>query len=445
MFHRVGKVLVALSGGPDSVAGLLLLLRLREELGFEVMASHFDHKLRPESAAELEQVRALCDRLGVQCLTGEGDVASVASETRAGIEETARRMRYQFLAFIAGNQRADCIATGHTRDDQAETVLMRIIRGAGVRGIRGMLPVADVPGAEAQRMVRPLLVLRREQTLAICHEAGVEPLLDPSNADLSFSRNRVRHETLSALRKANPSVADALIGLAESAREVFAGVERQSFAVQPIERGQNGAVLDLGKLRDLPNEALMLVVEREAGFYSLPLEVNRTRVKNLRTVLESGSGEVRFDEACVDVSCGKVRVGPRLESPEDFDAKVLNVPGSTIVGPWRVEVSTDPLPAQPGGATATVSPSGAKGALRIRPLQPGDRIRRPGGATKVKDILASKKVPRWEREGLLAIADSERVLALVGGPEKLAIRAAGGDDALYIRVTNIRPPSPPGH
>ncbi|HEY4670243.1 MAG TPA: tRNA lysidine(34) synthetase TilS [Tepidiformaceae bacterium] len=438
MFRRVGKVLVALSGGPDSVTCLLLLRDLQERLGFEVVAAHFDHQLRAESAAEMENVRALCDRLGVHCLTGEGDVRSVAAQTRSGIEETARRMRYQFLAFIAGNERADCIATGHTRDDQAETVLMRIVRGTGVRGIRGMLPVAAVPGAEAQRLVRPLLVLTREDTLAICREAGIEPILDPSNDDLAFGRNRLRHETLATLRSANPSIDDALVGLAESAREVFAGVERQSFAVQPLERGPDGAIFDLTRVRDLPNEALMLVVEREAGFYSLPFEVNRTRVKNLRTVLGSGTGTVRFGQVWVDASGGRVRIGPELQPPEAFEPKVLNVPGITIAGPWRVQVSTDPLAAEPGTGLAAVSLAGTKGAIRIRPLRPGDRIALHGRDAALKNVLANAKVPRWQREGLLAITDSERVLALIGGPQKLAIRAEG-DDALFVRVSPARP------
>jgi tRNA(Ile)-lysidine synthase len=444
MFRGVGRILMAVSGGPDSVAGLLLLLRLRETFGFEVIAGHFNHMLRKDSESDLESVRSLCERLDVQCFTGEGDVGAVASEQRSGIEETGRRMRYQFLAFIAGNQRADCIATGHTADDQAETVLMRVVRGTGVRGIRGMVPVASVPGAEAQRLIRPLLVVTREQTLAICQEAGVEPLLDPSNADLSFGRNRLRHDVLATLRTVNPSIDDALVGLAESAREVFAGVERQSFSVQPLARGPNGAIVDLAKVRALPNEAVMLMIEREASFYSLPLEVNRTRVKNLRSVLERGTGRVQFGRVCVEVSTGKVRIGPPLEPPEPFDAKVLNVPGATAVGQWRIEVSTEPLAQQAASAVASVSLTGLKGALRIRPVSPGDRMAAGDGSRAVKDVLANNRVPRWEREGLLAIADSERVLALVGGPEVLS-RRADGDDALFIRVTNTRPPARSDH
>ncbi len=300
MFRRVSKVLAAVSGGADSVACLLVLLGLRERFGFEVEAVHFDHKLRPESAADMDAVRKLCANLDVECVTGEGDVAAVAAKQRQGIEETARMMRYQFLAFAAGKEGADCIATGHTADDQAETILMRIARGSGVRGIRGMLPVAGVPGAPERRLVRPLLGVARADTEAICAEFGITPIVDPSNADLSYTRNRVRGTVLEQLRELNPSVEDALRGLAESAREAFSLIEKRSFEVQPRERGPVGAIFALGPFRELPSEALTLVIEREAAFYHLKPDVNRTRVANLRAVLAKGTGTVHFGDTVVE-------------------------------------------------------------------------------------------------------------------------------------------------
>ncbi|MEO9254837.1 MAG: tRNA lysidine(34) synthetase TilS [Tepidiformaceae bacterium] len=415
---------------------MLVLLDLCQRFGFEVVACHFDHQLRPESAADLAFVRELCAGLGIECLTGEGDVASVARQQRQGIEETARKMRYQFLAFVAGNQRADCIAIGHTRDDQAETVLMRIVRGSGVRGIRGMLAQSPVPGAEAQRLIRPILQLPRSETIAICAEAGIEPLLDPSNADPAYTRNRLRTETLGALRAVNPSIEEALIGLAASAREVFADVERGSYSVQPSDRSPIGAILPLQPLRALGNEATMLVIEREAGFYSLNTEVNRTRLQNLRSVLERGSGQVRFGEAVVEVSGGKVRVGPALLPEDPFEPKVLNVPGVTIAGPWRVTVATDALSPADGAVTVEIRATGLRGALRLRQLEPGDRLRSNGLERKVSDILANLKIPTWERPTIVALADSQSVIALFGTMG--VVTEFAGDDPLYIRIAPIQ-------
>src|SRR5690606_2269704 len=144
----------------------------------------------------------------------------------AGIEETARRMRYQFLAFVAGKERCEAIATGHTADDQVETVLHHIVRGTGIRGLRGMLPKAPVPEAPAQQLVRPLLTLRPQETETICRIAGLTPVVDTSNDDPAFLRNRIRGQVLPALAEVNPAIDRALLGLAASAREAFEPIER---------------------------------------------------------------------------------------------------------------------------------------------------------------------------------------------------------------------------
>jgi tRNA(Ile)-lysidine synthase len=442
MFRGSRKVMAAVSGGPDSVAMLLVLLDLRERFGFELAAAHFDHQLRPNSRRDLEWVRDLCKTLEVPFFSGEGDVALAAADQGTGIEDAARGMRYGFLAFVAGKEGADAIATGHTADDQAETVLMRIIRGSGVRGIRGMLAVSDAPGGGAQRLVRPLLELRRGDTLAICQAAGIAPLHDASNDDSRYTRNHIRHETLAALRAVNPDVRDALLGLAASAREVFEGVEKQSFAVQPIERLPIGAIFDAAKLAGLQSEALTLVVEREAAFFKREPEVNRTRVENLRSVLTSGTGEVAFGDIVVEVSCGQARLGPPLLEGESFEGKVLNVPGVTIAGPWRVTVATDALPVVAGAGYARVDSSAMRGAFRVRPLVPGDRILYHGMERKVSDLLVNEKVPAWERLGLIAIADSERVHAIIGASKEIG--AEDSESALYIKVEQHAVPELPG-
>ena len=411
-----------------------MLRHLREEFGFELEACHFDHQLRPESEADRDRVRAICESLGVECVTGEGDVRSVAARNRASIEETARTMRYQFLAFVAGKEQCDAIATGHTADDQAETVLMRIVRGSGVRGIRGMLPSSSVPGASSQRLIRPLLCLGRAETVAICEEAGIEPLSDASNADLSIARNRVRHETLPALRALNPSIVAALRGLAASAREVFAGVEKESMAVQPRERTAIGAIFEAALFAGLQDEARTLVIEREAAFYQLDPEVNRTRVENLRTMLRRGTGEVRFGDTVVEASSGRVRVGPQVEEAEPFEAKVLNVPGTTLAGLWRVDVGTEPLPPAPGALAAAIDARSIHGALRVRSLNPADRMRFHGIERRAHDVLSNQKIPRWERPGAVAIADSAHVLALFTAGGAIA-DAATGDDCWHVRVS----------
>jgi len=411
MFRRTSKILVALSGGADSLATLLVLRELAPQYGFALLACHFDHQLRDESKEDMAAVRALCLRLGVECVTGEGDVGGAAARTKRGIEETAREMRYQFLAFVAEKEGCDAIATGHTRDDQAETVLMRVIRGSGVRGIRGMLPVTTTPGA-ALRLIRPLLETPRAETLAICGEASLEPIVDESNLDLRYRRNRVRHETLPALRGLNPSVVDALAGLAVSAREVFAPVEKASFAIQPEERNAIGAMFALAGLRALQAEALALLVEREASFYHLRPEVNRTRLGNLAVVLTAGTGSVRFGDTVVEASCGLVRIGPPLEAPAALGPAILSIPGDTRAGDWVVRIRASELSSELGSPAVAFDGDSLHGVLKARSPQPGDRMLVRGMNRKVADILVNEKVPAWERAGAVVLADSAGVVAL---------------------------------
>ncbi len=436
LFRGASRVLVAVSGGPDSVALLLALMALRKRFGLEVAAIHFDHQLRATSKDDMDWVRAFCDEREISCFTGEGDVARVAREQKAGIEETARKMRYQFLAFVAAEKRFDALATGHTADDQAETVLMRVLRGTGVRGIRGMLPSGPIPGASALRLIRPLLEQRRMDTVAFCAAAGVSPLIDSSNADIAAAtRNRLRHETLPALEALNPSVRQALLGLAQSAREVFDGVEKQSYGAVPSQRGPVGSIFALTSLRGLPAEARTLVIEREAAFYHLAMETNRRRLQDLDRVLRSGTGVVEFADAAVQASCGKVRIGPRL-SAEFFEGRLLNVPGATIAGPWRVDVSTAPLEAIANGASASFDAARLRGALRARQLVAGDRMRYHGIERKVADVFANSRLPAWERIGAVAIADSERVQAVLTATAVYAAdRSSDADDLRYVRLS----------
>jgi tRNA(Ile)-lysidine synthase len=429
LFRRVTRVLVATSGGADSLATLLLLQRLGpEQPGFEVVACHFDHKLRAESGDEQRRVREMVEEMGVSCVTGEGDVAAMAADLRLGLEEGARRMRYQFLAFAAGKERADVVATGHTADDQAETVLHHIVRGSGVRGMRGMLPRSSVPGAAAQVLVRPVLCLARADTEEICRMANLEPVVDPSNLGLLQTRNRIRHKVLPVLEQLNPSVRGALVRLAESAREVFEDVERAARTTQPVGRSEIGAVFALDALRELQPEALALVLEREAGGQKLAFEVNRTRLRNLTLAIQGGTGKVQFGEAVAEVSAGQLRVGPELPPGAVIEPVVLNVPGSTRAGDYRVDAATEEQP----GWTPLAAP---RGVLRVRSARHGDRLRRADRDVRLTRALVDARLPGWDRRDLLVVADGDVVVALPGVAARLV--APPPEPELWVRATRL--------
>jgi len=221
------RVCAAVSGGVDSVAMLLLLHEenslARGALGVGLSAVHVHHGLRGEEAdADLAFVQALCERLGVALHVRRASVPDRVADARAAgraetIEEAARNLRYEVFGDLMAGGRADVVLTAHTLDDQAETVLMKLLRGAWTEGLSGIHPVLRL--ADGGKVVRPLLGVRRAELVAYLNERGQGWREDASNADKAFTRNRVRRDLLPALREYNPGIDEALANLAVLARE----------------------------------------------------------------------------------------------------------------------------------------------------------------------------------------------------------------------------------
>lgn len=210
------SVLVACSGGPDSVALLHLLLELSRDIPFSVSVAHFNHQLRPLAAADERFVQDMVLALDLPLYAGRADVRAAARKMGLGIEETGRSLRYEFLERAAAEAGASKIATGHHRDDQAETVLMRLLTSATPWSLRAM---AEREG----RLARPLLRVWRQATLDYCAALGLEPVDDPSNRDPRFLRSRVRHELLPALEGVFPGARRRLATLALRQRDLLEG------------------------------------------------------------------------------------------------------------------------------------------------------------------------------------------------------------------------------
>ncbi len=211
-------VIAAVSGGADSVALLRASLAIRQQGAGRLVAAHCNHRLRgPESEADAAFVYDLCRQLGVACEIGIVDV-SQADDSGDGLEAAAREARYAFLSAVAGRHGARYLATAHTADDQAETILHRIVRGTGVAGLAGIPRVR--PLNELTTLVRPLLWAHRGEVLAYLADLGQVHRHDASNLDRRFTRNRIRHELLPRLAADyNPSVVEALVRLGQLAGE----------------------------------------------------------------------------------------------------------------------------------------------------------------------------------------------------------------------------------
>lgn len=222
LFKRGERVIVAVSGGTDSLALLHILGALQGELGITLHAATLDHGLRgAQSAADTAFVAQIAAEWGIPCTVGSADVPHLAATWRLGIEAAARRARYAFLRECAAQIGATCIATAHQRDDQAETILLHLIRGSGLAGLRGILPSSQREGV---RIVRPLLNIGREELSAYLTALDITPCEDSSNADLNYARNKVRHAILPLLREINPSVAESLARMAQTLRDDYAAL-----------------------------------------------------------------------------------------------------------------------------------------------------------------------------------------------------------------------------
>ena len=235
-------VLVGVSGGPDSLYLLDRLHRLAEAHGFSLAVAHFDHGLRPDSADDAEFVRAESEKRGRAFYVERGDVAAWAKQHKLSTETAARMLRYEFLARAARQAGTEYIAVAHTQDDQAETVLMHFLRGSGQAGLKGMLPRSNLGSmvlgdrAEAEGraagalpliLIRPLLGTSRATVEAYCEEKGLQPRQDASNADLAYTRNRLRHSVLPILEQENPNIRATLARTAAVLAAEQALAERQ--------------------------------------------------------------------------------------------------------------------------------------------------------------------------------------------------------------------------
>jgi tRNA(Ile)-lysidine synthase len=262
-------VLLAVSGGADSVALLRAVAALKTAGAGRLCVAHFNHKLRDDSDDDEQFVTDLSDRLGLRCIMGCGNIARMAADANEGIELTARRARHHFLQKAAGEVGARFVVTAHTADDQAETILHRIVRGTGIAGLAGIARSRRLGHAT---LLRPLLSVRRSELREYLRDIGQPFRDDPSNVDRRFTRNRIRHELLPLLAKQyNSAVADALLRLGSLAAEVQEVVENLAdrLGEQAI-KSQNETTVEIdaaaltGRPRYLLRELLVLVWRRQS-------------------------------------------------------------------------------------------------------------------------------------------------------------------------------------
>jgi tRNA(Ile)-lysidine synthase len=442
------RVLAALSGGPDSVALVALLLRLREEMPLEIRLAHFNHRLRDEADEDERFVRDLARRWVLPLAVGAADVRAVASAGRLNVEETARELRYRFLRRAAAEAGATKIATGHTMTDQAETVLMRLMRGTGLAGLGGIAPIA---AGEPCPIVRPLLAVPGRDIRDGLTDEGIPFREDASNLDHRFLRNRIRAELLPELvRDYEPQIVAHLARLAGIVREddeLLHGFVRE-LADEFIRRRGREVALDL-KTLPLLLPALARRVAREF-LRQITGSLRDISYDDAESLLALGEGrELTLSRGLVlRRERGLVGLKKKTEPVERFEVLwdgraelTLEAAGLKLKGARRGADRSRRSFKSDNAAGAELDAAGLVFPLTVRNRRPGD-IYRPLGAPgrkKLKEILRAKGIPAGGRDRLPVILSAGEIIWVPGLPvsEKHKITAAT-TSVFSIRLHKVR-------
>ena len=425
LFCAGDRVICAVSGGADSMAMLWCLHSFRQELGISVSAAHFNHGLRgAEADADEAFVRDFCEDHHIAFFAGRADVAAFAKEEGMTLEEAAREKRYEFLLSLPGGK----IATAHNADDNAETVLLHLLRGSGMRGLCGIPP-------KRGRIVRPMLAVSREDILRYLQEEGVSWREDKTNAEDDCLRNRLRHRVMPLLYEEAPFLRRNLLRQCEILRGEDDLLDKLARELLVFDGEGYQTVPLLSAADALQKRALRLILHE-----GLPQNAAQSHIAALQNLLRSDDPSAQLD---LPNGLTARRRYDALLITEDggvptFPETALAVPGVTRIPQLHLRVTCALAENfQKQGNTpfqfAVKYDMIATDALKLRPRRTGDRMQMDGGYMKtLKKLLIEQKIPRDRRELLPVLTDGARVIAVLGLGVSADCRADVGQRALVI-------------
>ena len=427
-------VLCAVSGGADSMCLLHLLHTLAPEGGFSLWAAHFNHKLRgAESDRDEEFVRAWCAEWGIPLAVGSGDVQTQAARTGRGIEETARALRYAFLERTAQELGAARIATAHTADDNAETLLFHLVRGSGLQGLTGIPP-------RRGNVVRPLLTATRAEVEKYCTAHGVAYVEDSTNADENYTRNFLRRRLMPLLEQVNPRAAEHMSAAADRLRADNDCLN--ALAAQVAAQGNmapDGLVIEAGLLAQLPDPVAIRAVRQLTEQAGGGKNCTAAHLDALLRLCRSGdpSGRVDLPGLTARRVYGELVLKAAEEPVSPPPPTPVREDGWTVYGDtgWSVTCRQTVCPEKSfkNPDTFYLSRAKIKGALILRPRQTGDAIKLPGRSHKtLKKLFIDEKIPLVRRALLPVLADDTGVLAAASFGPDVSRLAQPGEEAFEI-------------
>lgn len=386
MLQPGDRVVCALSGGADSVALLWALYLLRDKLQITLSAAHFNHQLRGEESDQDQAfVQMLCDRYDIPLTVGTGAVVA----GKKGLEAAAREARYAFFSSLSGK-----IATAHTADDNAETVLMHLVRGTGLKGLGGISPVRG-------SVIRPMLTVTRQEVLDFLEEYCLPHIEDSSNQTDAFLRNRIRHNVMSLLVRENPS-------LAENLSQMALGLRQDEELLQSMTGEKLPQVSVLRQMPEALRRRYLASFLEDCGVKE-PEKEHIWLAENL-VMSQKPSAKAVFPGDVV--ICRNYDVLQKMQAQKPLEMKPLPCPGSVEFPEEGIRICSK-LADQPvlQWDHFTVCP---QGNMIIRSKQAGDNIRLKGGTKSLKKLFVDRKVPAGQRQRIPVISDDAGVLAVWG-------------------------------
>ena len=409
LIQRGDHIICALSGGADSVALAFALYLLKDKLGIRLSAAHFNHNLRSQESDEDEAfVRSFCSRYDIPLYLESKTVTPGAK----GLEAAAREARYAFLRSLPGK-----IATAHTADDNAETVLLHLLRGTGLKGLGGIAP-------ENRGVIRPMLAITRQEVEDFLAEWSLPHREDSSNHTDAFLRNRLRHHVMPLLKEENPNIA---LSLSQTALRLRQDEDCLSQAAR------NNATVSVSHLRQLPPALRSRILEDYLKSSGVP-EPESSHISLLESLVFSENPSARGHFP------GSITIARQYDtlvclsaSPEP-EAVVLNRSGVTELPQWKLRIRCEAAQSLENTRdTFTVQPMGT---LILRSRLPGDEIRLSGGTKSLKKLFIDRKIPAAQRPYVPVLTDDLGILA-VGGIGVHSDRAATTLPAIRVTIEKI--------
>ena len=423
LFSPGDRVLVAVSGGPDSVALLYLLKRLEAEWGLALGVGHFDHGLRGrESREEAAFVADLARGLGLPFYLGQGEVAHQARTRKTSVQAAARQLRLHFLNETRRSQGYQKLALGHTADDQVELFFLRLLRGAGPEGLKGMWP------ATPSGVVRPLLAVGKEVILAWLNQESLAFREDSSNLNRRYLRNRLRLDLLPELTRGyNPQLKKAVwraMALLQEEERLVAQETARLWPTVARTLTPDFIALQLSELCQLPGSWQKRLLRVALGKFLVDQEISMAQVANLLALAQGRkSGGLISRQDCQVARAGEeLHFWRPLPPPPTGAVTLFPASRPQVESPegwrWQCRTLPPPLSPRPGPAAHTVWLDAARVTfpLEMRYFRPGDRFWPLGapGPKKLQDFLVNSKIPRWLRPHIPLVASAGEIIWVPG-------------------------------